>query len=67
MMLTAQQKSRITSTIQEIKTILEEVAANPNDWDFLKTACEIYNRVAEDAQIAENIKSYWTCLADQAD
>ena len=42
-MLTAQEKSKITNTIQEIKTILEEVATNPNDYDLLKTACEIYN------------------------
>jgi len=44
-MLTAQEKSRITNTIQEIKTILEEVAANPDDYDLFKTTVTIYQEV----------------------
>jgi len=68
-MLTAQEKSRITQTIQEIKTILEEVASNPDDYDLLKTACEIYTMSQVEANmIVENLKDYWACQnSGQAD
>lgn len=46
-MLTTQEKAQVTQTITEIKTILEEVSANPDDYDFLKTAVEIYQLVLE--------------------
>ncbi len=48
-MLTAQEKS-ITSTIQKIKNILEEVASNPDDYDLLKTAVELYTMSQNGAQ-----------------
>ena len=66
-MLTAQQESRVTRTVQEIKGILEEIASNPDDYDLAKTAVEIYNMSQEDAQIADNMKDYWMHLADGAE
>lgn len=68
-MLTTQDKNRITNTIQEIKEILEEVVANPGDYDLLKTAVEIYTMSQVEANmIVENLEDYWKCQASgQAD
>ena len=59
---------QITRRIDQIKEILEEIPANYNDMDMLKTAVEVYNIArGEDGVIADNMRDYWKCLNSGAE
>ena len=48
-----------TRNIAKIMECIREYHECPDEANLLKTACEVYELSQEDAEIADNMKSYW--------
>jgi len=52
----------MTTKVQRIREILEEVSDNPDDYDLAKVANEIDGFYREETTISENMQDYWANL-----
>jgi len=50
----------MTTKVDRIREILEEVSSSPQDYDMAKVANEINSFYQKETSIAENMQDYWT-------